>query len=126
MIQIAGIAMAIIVICIFLREYNRVYSIIVSISGGVLILVLLSDKLSELVNSIYELSSFSQSTVGYIKLMLKILGIVILSQFMSNICRDNGESALASMVEISTKILVISMLMPLFELIINLVLGMLK
>ena len=58
--------------------------------------------------------------------MLKSLCIVIITQITVDLCRDNGENALASFTEISAKVLIISLVMPLFEAVITMVMGLVK
>ena len=58
--------------------------------------------------------------------MLKALGIALITQFVSDTCRDNGENALASITETVAKIAVIVMLLPLFETVFDIVSGLLK
>ena len=58
--------------------------------------------------------------------MLKSLCIVIITQITVDLCRDNGENALASFTEISAKVLIISLVMPLFQAVITMVMGLVK
>lgn len=58
--------------------------------------------------------------------MVKILGITLITQFIIDLCRDSGENALASQTEITSKILILIMVMPMFEAVMNIVSGLLK
>ncbi len=73
-----------------------------------------------------SLSQTVPSGVVYVKLMLKVLCIVIITQFTVDICRDNGENALASLTEMSAKVFALSLLMPLLETVISMVVGLVK
>lgn len=126
MIKIAGISLAVIFCSLVLKQNNSVYSVAISIIGGVLILAIVSDKISSVLSSIIDLSSSINGAYSYIKLMIKVLGVILVSQLLSDICRDNGESALSSMVEISARMITISMVIPLFENVISIVTGLLK
>lgn len=126
MIKIAGIALAVIFCSLVLKQNNSVYSVMISIIGGVLIFAIVSDKISSVLSSIIDLSSSINGAYSYIKLMIKVLGVILVSQLLSDICRDNGESALSSMVEISARMITISMVIPLFENVISIVTGLLK
>ena len=85
-----------------------------------------SDKLSNLMSQLLSISETIDSTVSYVKLMLKSLCIVIITQITVDLCRDNGENALASFTEISAKVLIISLVMPLFQAVITMVMGLVK
>ena len=45
-------------------------------------------------------------------ILLKITGIAYLTEFGANVCRDSGESAVASKVELAGKVLIISLSIP--------------
>lgn len=126
MIQVAGISFAILLCSIVLKNYNRNISVLLSVAGTIILIFVVADKIDIVISNINELSSGISGSLDYIKMMLKVLGIILIAQIMSDICRDNGESAIASTVEICAKIIVISLILPLFETILSLVIGLLK
>lgn len=126
MLKIIGISFCILFCNIFLKENNKTFVALLSLAGGVLIFAIISKNMSDVFSSIFSLGSQLGSVNTYIKLMLKVLCIVIISQFVVDICRDNGEGSLASFVELSIKIVVLSMVLPLFESVLSLVLGLVK
>lgn len=126
MLKFIGIAISVLFCSLLLKDKNRTFAIILSIAGGCLLFAIVSAELGEIIKSISDISSSVTSTAPYIKLMLKVLGITLITQFMSDICRDNGESALASMTEAVAKIIVVSIILPLFETVISIVSGLVK
>lgn len=44
---------------------------------------------------------------GYIKIVIKITGLSIATQFVSDICRDNGYNAMASQLELMCRISIV-------------------
>lgn len=126
MAKVIGISFCVLMCSLIVREHNKTFALALSIAGGVLSFLAISDKAAELFAELMKLSSFAPSGVAYVKLMLKVLCIVIITQFSVDICRDNGENALASFTEISAKILVLSLVMPLFETVISVVTGLVK
>ena len=58
-------------------------------------------------------------------LLIKITGIAFLSEFAVSICKDSGESAIASKIELGTKIIIISMSIPIINALINTVVKIL-
>lgn len=125
-IKCIGISICVLFCSLLLRNYNKTFATIVSIAGSAILFLLVSSQLSEIISKITQISSSISSTAPYIKLMLKVLGITLVTQFVGDICRDNGENALASMTESVAKILVVSMVLPLFETIISVVSGLVK
>ena len=49
---------------------------------------------------------------GYIKLILKVIGIAYTAQFGAEICRDAGEASTASKIELAGKIIIMAISMP--------------
>lgn len=126
MLKFIGIAVSILFCSLLLKDINRTFSIILSVAGGCLLFLAVSSQLSEIIKAISDISSSVNSAAPYIKLMLKVLGITLVTQFVSDICRDNGENALASMTEAVAKIIVVSIILPLFETVITIVSGLAK
>lgn len=126
MIKVIGISIATLLCVILLREKNRVFAIIVSISGVCIVLGVIAGQLSGVINGIIDISEEFNSSLPYIKIMLKVLGITLSAQIVSNICSDNGENALASITELTAKILIIVLLIPLFETLISIISGLVK
>ena len=58
-------------------------------------------------------------------LLIKITGIAFLSEFAVSICKDSGESAIATMIEIGTKIIIISMSIPIISSLLEIILSVL-
>ena len=126
MAKVLGISFCVLMCSLVVREHNKSFALILSVAGSILSFLTISDKVGELFSSLMSLSASVPSGVMYVKLMLKVLCIVIITQFTVDICRDNGENALASFTEVSAKVLVLSLVMPLFETVISMVVGLVK
>ena len=111
-IQITGIAFIATFIIVLLRQYKPEYTIHVSIIAGIIIFGIVLFKLSAVIELIKSLSSSMGVNSKFFTILIKITGIAYLSEFAINICKDSGENATASKVEIASKILIISMSLP--------------
>ena len=85
-----------------------------------------SNDLKSIIDKVVSLTDSVSVISPYIKIMLKILGISMLAQLLSDLCRDNGENTLANQTELSAKIIILITSLPLFTAIINIMTGMLK
>lgn len=112
---IAGIAICAAAIAAMLRRYHQEYAIFISIAAGVVILLMIFSNVSPAVRQISTLLSSAGLTSDYGVILFKTLGICFLAQFAADSCRDAGESALASNVELAGKIAVVVLALPLFE-----------
>lgn len=126
MFKVIGISVITLLCVILLRDKNKVFAIIVSVSGVCIIFGIIALQLSDVINGIIDLSQEFNSSIPYIKIMLKVLGITLSAQIVSNICSDNGENALASVTELTAKILIIVLLFPLFESLVSIISGLVK
>ena len=126
MVKVLGISFCVLLCSLLLKERNKTFAVILSVAGCLLSFLTISDKLSDLISQLLSISETVDSTVSYVKLMLKSLCIVIITQITVDLCRDNGENALASFTEISAKVLIISLVMPLFQAVITMVMGLVK
>ena len=121
MIQIAGIAAVCLLLTVLLRKENPTFALLVTVAGAGLLFY----TVSKLAGSAFGILG-DIKTAAYIDLMFKILGISIVTQVVCDVCRDNGASALASQTETAAKILVLSLLLPLFQTVIGIVTGLVK
>ncbi len=122
-VKVIGVGLIALIIIIILKQYKPEFAIYVSIVAGIIILVMLVDKLASIVNLLSNLTNKTGAGSTFLKILLKITGIAILTEFAVSICRDSGETAIASKIDLGGKIIIISISIPiitaLLELIVN-------
>ena len=123
-IGIVGTALIAAIFAVTLKRYNQEYAVIISIIAGVVILVEILRNISPAVREITTLLSGVGLTQENGLILFKTLGICFLAQFAADSCRDAGESALASKVELAGKISILVLSLPLFEDIAQTALGL--
>ena len=124
-IKIIGFAFIAVIIIVILKQYRPEFAIYASIIAGVLILTLASGTLSGIINMINSISSKTNINSEFLVILIKITGIAILTEFAVSICKDSGESAIASKVDIGGKIIIISMSIPIINALIDTVVKIL-
>lgn len=72
-----------------------------------------------------SLSVKAQINKEFIGLLIKITGIAFLSEFAVSICRDSGESAIATKVEIGGKIIILALSIPIITNLLQIILNVL-
>lgn len=125
-IGIAGAAICAAVIAAMLRRYHQEYAILVSIAAGAVILFSVFFSISPAIRQISTLLSSAGLSSEYALILFKTIGICFLAQFASDACRDAGENALASNVELAGKLTIIALALPLFEKIAQTAEGLIK
>lgn len=63
---------------------------------------------------------------GYVIQLFKAVGIAVIAEFSSELCRDNGNSAVAFALETAAKTAIISMSMPMLLNLADMIAGLLK
>ncbi|MEI3394927.1 MAG: stage III sporulation protein AD [Clostridia bacterium] len=124
-IKIIGIAFIALVIIIMLKQYRPEYAIFISILTGILILFLVMDKLTGIINIIQSIQDKFSVNTQFIAILIKITGIAFLSEFAVSICKDSGEAAIASKIELGSKIIIISMSIPIISSLLEIILKIL-
>ena len=114
-VMICGIAVTATIIAVLLKKYNPEYSVVISLLAGVLTLFLILSKLSPAISEISYLLAAAGMANEYGAVLFKALGVCFLAQFAADSCRDAGESALASKVELAGKVLILLLALPLFR-----------
>lgn len=124
-IKIIGIGLISLIIIMMLKQYKPEFAIYVSVLTGVLILVLVMDKLTGIINLINSVANKASINTKFIALLIKITGIAFLSEFAVSICKDSGESSIASKIELGSKIIIISMSIPIISSLLELIIKIL-
>ena len=124
-IKIIGIALIALIIIILLKQYRPEFAVYISLLTGVLILVLVMDQLAGIISLLQSLANKTSINMTFLSLLLKITGIAFLSEFAVSICKDSGEGAIASKIEIGSKIVIISMSIPIISSLLEIILKIL-
>ena len=124
-IKIIGIGLLALIIIVILKQYKPEFAIYVSMIAGVLILVLSSPKLTGLINLLQSLANKTYINKSFLSILLKITGIAFITEFAVSICSDAGEKAIASKIEIGSKVIIIAMSIPIITSLLELVIEIL-
>ncbi len=111
-IQIVGIAIISLFIVLLLKQYKPEFVVHISIIAGILMFSIIVPKFSAILELLNSLADKLGANAQFFSILLKITGIAYISEFASNICKDSGETAIASKVELGAKIIIIAMSIP--------------
>lgn len=124
-IRIIGIGLLALIIIVILKQYKPEFAIYVSMIAGVLILVLSIQKLTGIINLLQSLANKTYINKSFLSILLKITGIAFITEFAVSICSDAGEKAIASKIEIGSKVIIIAMSIPIITSLLELVIEIL-
>jgi len=125
-ISIAGFGIVAAIICIILKQYKPEYALMVSLIAGITVLLLAANSIKDIFEKLNVMLGMLNVSSEYTKILVKSLGICFVTQVACDSCKDIGENAIASKVEIAGKISVLIISLPLFEKILSIVADLLE
>ena len=111
-VRIVMLGMTGVLLGLFLKGTKPEYSIYISLAAGILIFFYMTEKLSYLFSSVLKIQEYLPLDTEYLTTLLKIIGITYIGQFSSGICKDAGYGAIGGQIEISTKLYIMVLSMP--------------
>ncbi len=119
-LEIGIIAVSGVVLLSVIKKTDSAYTALIQIALGVIVLLAVLPRAKDLITATQELVSLEGVSEQSIKIMLKAFGILSIGAVTADICRDNGENALAGIVEMGVKIMAVSCALPVFQAVITL------
>ncbi len=107
-----GICITATVLAVVLRQYKAEYALAVAAVAGVIIFLSLISSVFEPVLELRDMLYDAGIKASYFTVALKTLGICFITGFISDICRDFGQTALAGWSETAGKCAIFIMSVP--------------
>lgn len=114
-IKIIGIGLIALIIIVILKQYKPEFAIYVSLGAGILIFAIIAGKISGIIDILKSLANKTSINNDFLILLIKITGIAILTEFAVSVCKDSGENAIASKVDLGGKVIIMSMSIPIMS-----------
>lgn len=114
-IKIAGIGLIALILIIIIKQYRPEFAVYISLCAGAVILTLVMSKMSGIIGILTEFSNKVSNNNGFLTILMKITGIAFITEFAVSICKDSGESAIASKIDLGGKVVIISMSIPIIS-----------
>lgn len=113
--SLVGLAVLSAVLCIIVRQYKPEMALGISIACGVIIMLAVIAMLKPCAEMISSLTTAAGLDGGYARTLFKALAVCYITQLGSDCCRDAGESAIASKIELAGKAAVVVISLPVFS-----------
>lgn len=124
-IKIIGIGLIALILIIIIKQYRPEFALYISLIAGALILYFALDEIKNVINLLKQICEKSGVNSKFLSILIKMTGIAFLSEFAISICKDAGEGALASKVELGSKAIIISMSVPIIYNLLDVILKIL-
>lgn len=109
---VLGFGLTAAILLIIVRKERPELAILLSLAASVLILVGLLKNITQILTVFETLAAKAQINSGYLKMVIKIVGLAYLAGFGAQICKDAGENSMAAKIELAGKIFILSLGLP--------------
>jgi stage III sporulation protein AD len=120
-LQIIGLAIVATVIIAVLKANRPEIAIQISIAAGIIVFTMVLGKISAVIDLLNSYAQRINIDTIYLSTLLKIVGIAYIAEFGAEVCKDAGESAIASKVELAGKVMIIVLAVPIITSLMDLV-----
>ena len=112
---LAGCGIIACVLIVTVKQYKPEMAVTLTIAAGIVLLGALIISFTPLLGSITNAIGKAGAASGYFTVVIKAIGICLVTQLAADICRDAGESSIASKVEMGGKLSIVALSLPLFD-----------
>ena len=118
---IAGIGIISAGFVIVLKQYKPEFAFGATLAAGTILLFFSVLNFAEIIEYINELISVTGTEKEKYKILIKCLGICMITKIASETCKDCGENSVASKIDLAGKAVILTSAMPLFSEIITII-----
>ena len=113
--QIVAIGLTAAILALIVRQQRPDIAMMISLAAGTILFLMILGNLKSVVTVVNQLSRKASLDTIYLSTVLKVIGISYIAEFGAQICRDAGESAIASKIELGGKVLIMMLAVPILS-----------
>ena len=125
-VKLSAIAILCTISSLVLRQYKSEYSYFIELAGIILIVIFAVNFAKSAMSELKSILDFSDIGAQTIEILVKALGIAVLTGISSDICKDNSNQALAGTLEFFGKAAVVALCIPLIKSVAALAAGLIN
>ena len=115
LVKIAAVTLNFICCAVFIRQYRPEYTMLLRFSAIIIIIFLLLDEAKPLLEEFNEIFNQFNISTDNLRLLLKVGLVAILSDFLIDTLKDSGDNSLAGIVAVASRIVIISLSLPVLK-----------
>ena len=108
-----------VVILSLIKSNNTSFISLIQICLVSLIFISVVPQIKEMFSLLEQFQNIENFSSDGLMIMMKVFGILTVGAIVGDICRDNGENAVANMVDISVKLTAVSCALPVFSAVVS-------
>lgn len=110
--KIVGLGLISALLCVFIKNTRPEISVILSLVSTIIILFYILPFLKQVISALNGVSELIGIDGAYTSPVFKVIGIAYITQIGGDLCRDAGEGAIATKIELAGKIAIVSFALP--------------
>jgi stage III sporulation protein AD len=118
-VKIVGIAYVTLFIILLFRQSKSELNTLLTLTAGALILLIMIEPLKEIIDFLRQIADKANIDTVYIGIVLKILAIAYIASFSSALCKDANADSLATQIDLSGKIMILVLAIPILMAVLN-------
>jgi stage III sporulation protein AD len=122
--KIVGFSIFAVIMIIVIKEQNKEIALILTIAACVGLMIYSMSQLSGIIDMLDNLVSASGINKEFLEIILKVTAISYIIEFGKNVCIDAGQSAIATKLEMSGKVIIVALSVPLIASLVNILTGL--
>ena len=122
--KVLGFCLCALVLLRVLRQYNPGYAVLAALACCMVLLWFVMQALGPVLSFVETLSQFSG--FEHLGTVFKAVAIALMAQSVQDLCMEAGQTALAGRVELAGKVAVLLAAMPLFTVLTDTLLALLR
>ena len=106
------LALCAVLFAALVQKSNKEYALLISLGAATVLLLLILDRAAPLFQELRSMAGSDALEGDAIQLMLRAVGITVVGQVVSRLCKDGGESALSYTVDLAARGAVLAAALP--------------
>jgi stage III sporulation protein AD len=111
-LQVVGLGLVTTFLVLLIKEQKPVFASVLATFVGIVIFISLAGKIAEVVGVVQTLATEAKVNPLFLETILKIIGIAYIAEFGAQVTRDAGQGSIASKIELTGKVLIMVMAIP--------------
>lgn len=125
-LKIALTAVVSVLLYVLIKQLKPEYAPLTALAAAGIILVSITENLLDATGTLEKMLVLSGLEKKNISLLIKSLGICIVAQFASDLCRENSASSIATAVELAGRLGMLMLSLPMIETVARIAIGLIN
>ncbi len=121
LVKIAAVAVVGAILCLVIRKNSPEMGLLLTIALALIAISLAFDVISNVTDFLKALAETAEISPAVLSIVLKTVGIAVVTKLAADVCRDAGQTSVASGVELAGAFSALYISLPLFKTVIGMI-----